>query len=83
MTGDPPARPAPPSPPGRPHPARLRLILAAAGAALMFLAALFPTWIEGVTSLDPDGGSGAVEWLLPLPFAAAALLLGALAHHSH
>ncbi|BCJ40528.1 hypothetical protein GCM10010168_81380 [Actinoplanes ianthinogenes] len=62
--------------------ARLRLILAVVSATLMFVAALLPTWIEEFTTLEPDRGTGALEWLLPLPLAAAALTLGALIHRT-
>jgi hypothetical protein len=38
--------------------------LCAAVASLLVLAAtvVSPTWIESVSGLDPDAGSGAVEW---------------------
>ena len=36
-------------------------------------------WIEAVTGLDPDAGSGALEWALTLAFAGAALLSASLA----
>jgi hypothetical protein len=36
-------------------------------------------WIEAVTGLDPDAGSGALEWALTLAFASAALLSASLA----
>jgi hypothetical protein len=39
--------------------------LCAAVAALLFLAAAIvdPTWIESGLGVDPDAGSGEVEWL--------------------
>jgi hypothetical protein len=38
-----------------------------------------PEWIEAVTGVEPDGGSGALEWGLTLALAAVALLSAALA----
>jgi hypothetical protein len=38
------------------------LVAAAITAVLGALTAVFPTWIEAIFSVDPDRGSGAVEW---------------------
>jgi hypothetical protein len=38
-----------------------------------------PEWIEAVFGVEPDGGSGALEWGLTLALAAMALLTSSLA----
>jgi len=58
--------------------ARLQLILTAIAVGLTVLAFAVPMWIEEFTSFEPDGGSGELELLLPIPFAVAAIVLGAL-----
>jgi hypothetical protein len=58
--------------------ARWQLILAVVAAALTVLAMAVPAWIEEFTSLDPDGGDGSLEILLPIVFAVAAVALGGL-----
>ncbi len=37
------------------------------------LTAIVPEWIETVFGIDPDGGSGAVEWLIVAALACLAL----------
>jgi hypothetical protein len=61
---------------------RIESALAAAFAVLAVLTAVAPQWIEAVTGLDPDGGSGAVEWLVVACFGLAAAVCGALARRS-
>jgi hypothetical protein len=38
--------------------------LATSSASLCLLTYIWPSWLEAVLHLDPDGGSGAVEWLV-------------------
>ena len=52
------------------------LVLAAITAVLGGLTAVLPTWIETVFGVDPDHGSGAVEWaVVGACFATCALSL--------
>ena len=53
------------------------LCLMSVGLALATL--LEPTWIEATFGIDPDGGSGAVEWALVVGLAALGVAFGALA----
>jgi hypothetical protein len=62
--------------------ARLQLVLAVVAAALAVLAIAGPMWIEEFTSLEPDGGDGSLELLLPILFAAAAVALGGLSRRT-
>ena len=38
-----------------------------------------PNWVEGLTGLDLDGGSGAVEWVVVTVLAVLAIVFGARA----
>ena len=53
--------------------------LACASAFLALLTVVVHDWIEVVFRVDPDGGSGAVEWLVMCAFATAALVFASLA----
>jgi len=53
--------------------------LACTSAFLALLTVVVRDWIEVVFRVDPDAGSGAVEWLVVCTFAAAALVFGSLA----
>jgi hypothetical protein len=46
------------------------------------LTAARPDWIEAMLGVNPDAGSGALEWLLAGAFLAVALVSGALALRS-
>lgn len=62
---------------------RVRLTLEAAcglvSLALCLLTLINREWIEALTGLEPDAGSGALEWGIVLGFAVAAIACGALA----
>jgi hypothetical protein len=53
------------------------VLLAAAAAVLALATAIRPDWIEELTGLDPDAGSGSAEWAVTLALAALALAVGA------
>jgi hypothetical protein len=55
--------------------------LGTAGAILFLATLLVPAWIEAVFRVDPDGGSGALEWLIAAAFAATAVVLALGARH--
>ncbi|HVQ18843.1 MAG TPA: hypothetical protein VMT27_07385, partial [Actinomycetes bacterium] len=63
---------------------RVKILLACTAIfALLAVAALVvPMWIEEVTGLSPDGGSGEAEALLAIPFGVASLVLGVLTWRS-
>jgi hypothetical protein len=62
--------------------ARWQLILAVTFFALTVLAIVVPMWIEEVTGLSPDGGSGETELLLAVPLGLASIVLGILTHRT-
>lgn len=62
--------------------ARLQFISAGICAVLTLLAAVVPRWIEETTTLEPDGGSGELEWLLAVVFAVITLALGLLGYRT-
>lgn len=58
--------------------ARIEIVLSALLGTATIVTALWPTWIEGLFGLDPDGGNGTAEWwvvgvLAVITVAAAAL----------
>ena len=65
------------------QPLRLRFWLEAATAAvtgiLFVVTLLWENWIELVFGVEPDAGSGALEWLIVAVLLAATLALAGLA----
>jgi hypothetical protein len=57
----------------------LKSSLACASALLALLTLVVRDWIEVVFRVDPDGGNGAVEWLVVCALAAVALVFATLA----
>ncbi|MCV2396522.1 hypothetical protein OEB99_19605 [Actinotalea sp. M2MS4P-6] len=53
--------------------------LAALAAALAVVTIAVPTWIEAVFGVEPDGGSGELEWLVVVVLALVAVGSAALA----
>lgn len=58
--------------------ARLQLVFALISLGLAVLAAIVPAWIEETTGLEPDGGSGALEWALAVGFGVVSIVFGVL-----
>jgi hypothetical protein len=54
----------------------LEVVCSAVAALLGVLTAVVPDWIEEVFHVDPDAGSGALEWGLFAALLAVAILLG-------
>jgi hypothetical protein len=61
---------------------RLQVAFAAACAVLTMAAAVLPMWIERLTGLEPDAGSGELEWLLAVAAGALSIAFGVLAYHT-
>lgn len=53
--------------------ARIELALAAIASVLTVVSVIWPTWIESLIGMAPDGGSGETERWVALIFAAVAL----------
>ena len=59
--------------------ARIELVLAGLFAVGALATLVWPTWIEGLTGLEPDNGTGEAEWWLVLLLGLAAAVAGVLA----
>lgn len=58
----------------------LELFCGVLGALLFLLTLITREWIELIFGVDPDRGSGALEWAIALTLLAVAALSFALAH---
>jgi hypothetical protein len=61
---------------------RLQGAFAAICAVLTIAAAVLPVWIERLTGLEPDSGSGELEWLLAVAAGAVSITFGVLAYRT-
>ena len=62
---------------------RLEAALCALFSVLTVMTAIWPTWIEEITGLEPDGGSGGTEWGFVLVLGVLAIGFGLLARRHH
>lgn len=53
--------------------------LAVIGVGLALLSMIWPQWIEGIIGVEPDGGSGELEWVIAAGFLVAGVVFGLLA----
>jgi uncharacterized membrane protein len=62
---------------------RIEVVLAVISAALCVLTLVMPEWIENLTGLEPDSGSGALEWIIAGVFLVAAVVSAVLARRDY
>lgn len=60
---------------------RIEIAVSALLGAATILTAVWPTWLEGLFGLDPDGGNGNAEWWIVAALAVTTLAAIALARH--
>jgi hypothetical protein len=53
----------------------VELVLAVLAVGLLVLTLVWHDWIEKVFGVEPDGGSGAVEWLIVVGLLAVSVFL--------
>jgi hypothetical protein len=58
-------------------------VLAAVALVLTVVTAIWPTWIESLFEVSPDGGDGSAERLFALGWLAVAVVFSALARRDH
>jgi hypothetical protein len=60
---------------------RVETILAVMFGVFAVVTALWPIWIESMTGLEPDAGSGIAEWAIVAMFAVATVSAATIARH--
>jgi hypothetical protein len=63
--------------------ARVETVLSVLFAIGTVATLIWPTWLETLTGLEPDQGTGEAEWWLVLLLGAAALVTAALARRDY
>jgi hypothetical protein len=63
--------------------ARVQTVLSVLFAIGTAATLVWPTWLETLTGLEPDQGTGEAEWWLVLLLGAAALVTAALARRDY
>jgi ABC-type thiamin/hydroxymethylpyrimidine transport system permease subunit len=62
---------------------RIEVVLAVISAALCVLTLVIPQWVEELTGLEPDAGSGALEWIIAGVFLLAAAVCAVMARRDY
>jgi hypothetical protein len=60
---------------------RVETMLAVMFGVFAVVTTVWPTWIESITGLEPDAGSGDTEWAIVAVFAVASVSVAAIARH--
>jgi hypothetical protein len=63
--------------------ARLEFVLAGVFTVLAVLTVFVPTWIEEVFKIEPDMGSGALEWMVVAAFGVLAVVAALRGRHHY
>ena len=61
----------------------VEVVLGVISALLLLLTLVTREWIELLFGVDPDGGSGALEWLIVACLVSLTLVFGALARREY
>jgi hypothetical protein len=63
--------------------ARIETGLAVVAGVLAVATIIWPTWIETLFGVEPDGGSGEAEWWIVAVFALVGVMSGLLARRDY
>jgi hypothetical protein len=62
---------------------RVEVVLAGLSTVLCVLTLVLPEWIEALTGLEPDAGSGELEWVVAGIFLVGAVVAAVLARRDY